>query len=234
MDNIYNINVQDLKSEISLNKIKKDGNIINSYNNHFQEHNNVQQHPNIIGSSTVFKEPLNSKIIQLLIDEINENQENFEIAKIGSDEEMDPYSLKNIRNSFVYFLPSTHWVHGIVWDYILKANSEIWNYNIEGIQSLQLTKYGPNQFYNWHVDFNPDKNHPDYLRKLSLTIQLNDPSEYDGGVLEIFDYHGKKISTQRNKGCVCVFESRTRHRVTKVKSGVRYSLVAWIVGPPLI
>jgi PKHD-type hydroxylase len=221
MNDIHSINVENLKYDI-----------INNQNNQV---NFPEIREDLIASSTIFKEPLNEKILQLLIEEINENQENFNLGKVGQDNNSDPskYVLETVRNSFVYFLPYTHWIHGIVWDYVLKANREIWNYDITHVQSLQITKYGPGQFYNWHVDFSQNKNHPDYFRKLSVTIQLNDPSEYEGGCLELFDYYGKKIITERRKGSVCVFDSRTRHRVTKVKSGTRYSLVAWICGPAL-
>jgi PKHD-type hydroxylase len=35
----------------------------------------------------------------------------------------------------------------------------------------------------------------------------------------------------KQKGTIAFFDSRTPHRVKKVKSGVRKSLVGWVIGP---
>ena len=190
---------------------------------------NIQSKP--ISASVVFNCPLDKNICDLLIKEMDDN--NFATALTGNLSQPDDYMLKKIRKSEVYFLDRTHWANGIVWNYIKLANDENWQYDISDIQSIQVTKYTPGGFYNWHTDFFPDKSHPDYFRKLSMTIQLNDPSEYEGGILQIFDYHNKRIDIEKKKGSICVFEGRTLHRVTKIKSGVRYSLVAWILGPQL-
>ena len=34
------------------------------------------------------------------------------------------------------------------------------------------------------------------------------------------------------KGSILVFDSSVTHAVTKIKSGIRYSLCGWICGPP--
>ena len=75
------------------------------------------------------------------------------------------------------------------------------------------------------------------IRKLSVTISLNDPKEYTGGNLR-FDlgthrtdrYH---LCTEiRPQGSIIVFPSHIQHQVTPVKTGTRYSLVAWNLGAP--
>jgi len=95
-----------------------------------------------------------------------------------------------------------------------------------------------------HGDFIPvDGNLTDNLnmvekiRKLSVTISLNDPSEYDGGNLK-FDlgphrpdrYH--TCEEIRPRGSIIVFPSHVYHQVTPVTRGTRYSLVAWNLGKP--
>ena len=35
----------------------------------------------------------------------------------------------------------------------------------------------------------------------------------------------------RQRGTVVVFDSRTKHRVNKIRSGTRKSIVAWALGP---
>lgn len=75
------------------------------------------------------------------------------------------------------------------------------------------------------------------IRKLSVTISLNDPSEYDGGDLQ-FDlgphrtdrYH--TCTEIRPKGSVIVFPSHLYHQITPITRGTRYSLVCWNLGAP--
>jgi predicted 2-oxoglutarate/Fe(II)-dependent dioxygenase YbiX len=57
----------------------------------------------------------------------------------------------------------------------------------------QFTKYKLNQYYDWHCDswdkpYNkPNTSDHGKIRKLSMTCQLTDGSEYEGGELE-FDF----------------------------------------------
>ena len=64
---------------------------------------------------------------------------------------------------------------------------------------------------------------------MSVSIQLNDPSEYDGGELEISVGTRNRTAT-RDKGAVILFPAYALHRVLPITRGTRYSLVAWIVG----
>ena len=81
------------------------------------------------------------------------------------------------------------------------------------------------------------------IRKLSVTCQLTDGSEYEGGELE-FDFrdydpnirdeskHLIKAKEVLPKGSIVVFPSHVWHRVKPVKKGTRYSLVLWNLGYP--
>ena len=108
------------------------------------------------------------------------------------------------------------------------------NRNHFGFSSLQITEkaqvseYSKGQFYHWHMD-NPiamDTEPP--VRKLSMTLLLNDSSEFEGGNLEIA---GKKLSPMK-QGHAAIFASFLQHRVTPVTKGVRKSLVVWFNGEP--
>ena len=61
-----------------------------------------------------------------------------------------------------------------------------------------------------------------------MTLNLNDPSEYEGGELRLFGV-GK---LEEEKGRLSFFPSFLPHEVTPVTKGVRYSLVVWFLGPP--
>ena len=74
-------------------------------------------------------------------------------------------------------------------------------------------------------------------RKLSMTIWLNDPDEYEGGEFDI-EIRGPRMDVRYDtlklkKGSIVVFPSDKWHRVRPVTSGVRKSLVTWFRGPPL-
>ena len=71
----------------------------------------------------------------------------------------------------------------------------------------------------------------EYVRKLSFSLQLSDPDQYTGGELEFSDNGGKTMFAPKQRGTMVVFDSRLKHRVRRVKSGLRKSIVGWVVGP---
>ncbi len=77
------------------------------------------------------------------------------------------------------------------------------------------------------MDCGPGNGSP---RKLSMVLQLSDPSEYEGGDLELFT-SANPIITKKQKGIIHAFPSYVMHRVTPVTKGVRKTLVVWIAGP---
>jgi PKHD-type hydroxylase len=105
-------------------------------------------------------------------------------------------------------------------------------YDIDGFESFQYTVYKSKdkQHYDWHVDAG-NLSTP-YERKISATIVLTPPEKYEGGEFEIV-MDGQVASPQLLKpeaGDVIFFDSRMPHRVRPVTSGVRKSLVAWVMG----
>ena len=111
--------------------------------------------------------------------------------------------------------------------YIRAANvSAGWNYDIEDTENIQIGKYENNGFYNWHTD-TPVKKITDNPRKLSFSLLLNDPKDFEGGNLEFSILSEQPIIEQ---GSIIVFPSILEHRVSPVVSGVRYSAVTWMRG----
>ena len=70
-----------------------------------------------------------------------------------------------------------------------------------------------------------------YQRKLSFSLQLSDPDDYEGGNFQMIDNGDGLFVAPRTKGALIIFDSRTKHRVCKVKKGTRRSLVGWVMGP---
>ena len=74
------------------------------------------------------------------------------------------------------------------------------------------------------------KNPNNAVRKLSFTMQLSDPADYNGGELRI--KHGSEPDIARkNRGAITFFPSYVMHEVTPVTRGTRKSIVGWVTGP---
>jgi len=134
------------------------------------------------------------------------------------------------RDSGVTFLyPSGHtdWIFRRLTDTVTTAN-KFFEFDLTCFaEGIQFTEYlAPGGKYDWHVDAGPGVD----VRKLSLTIQLTDPDDYEGGELEL-NPDGEPVVMNKVRGRAFVFPSWTLHRVKPVTAGVRHSLVAWIAGP---
>ena len=80
------------------------------------------------------------------------------------------------------------------------------------------------------------------IRKLSLTIQLSDPEDYEGGMFEQrilrkndegdLNAITNSLESIKPRGSLLVFPGFVYHRVMPVTKGTRRSLVAWAVGTP--
>ena len=132
------------------------------------------------------------------------------------------------RNVNIQFINNT-WINALLCGYIRYANSLNFHYNLsdEDKELAQISKYSVGQFYGEHRDFGT--NDDSITRKLSLTVQLSDENDYEGGDL-IFYTGSVREQAPRGKGSVIVFDSRVYHEITPVIKGVRYSLVKWYHG----
>lgn len=122
------------------------------------------------------------------------------------------------------------WIFDKVASEIMALNNSCWNYDLYGFEVIQYTTYKSGDFYNWHMDahLGPSRN-AEPPRKLSATILLND--DFDGGQFQFFNGDDNHISLEMKPGTIIVFPSFMFHRVAPVTSGVRNSLVTWVLGP---
>lgn len=177
-------------------------------------------------------------------------EQDKEIATTGNNnkKEITEAQLKNIqkkRKSDVVWMHD-RWIYKEIQPYIHQANANAgWNFEWDWSEPCQFTEYKKGQFYDWHCDsYEEPYNEPDNLnrhgklRKLSMTVSLTNPDEYEGGDLE-FDFRNTDEGSQpriceevRQKGSVIVFPSFVWHRVTPVTKGTRHSLVCWNLGYP--
>ena len=137
------------------------------------------------------------------------------------------------------------WLFEKIIDCINDVNSKHFGYVLKFVEGFQFTEYTEKTmgFYSRHKDCGNKFEIANFvdIRKLSFSIQLSDPNDYDGGELKI--YNGKKsIYTnkeefdiaKKDKGTIIFFPSHVFHEVTPVTKGNRYSLVSWIQGPNIL
>jgi PKHD-type hydroxylase len=114
---------------------------------------------------------------------------------------------------------------------VFTLNQAVFGYALSSIEDMQFTTYvdAVQGFYDWHPDgsLNPSG---DSARKLSMTLQLSEPSEHEGGELELW-CDRDPISARKEQGLGIVFPAPVLHRVRPVTRGRRHSLVAWAPGP---
>lgn len=149
-------------------------------------------------------------------------------AVLGNDKTID----ENVRKSLISWIPQTNeniWLYDKIGWIVNQLNGQFFNFDLTGFgEQFQYTVYhNDGGHYDWHMDKGHLSQQP---RKLSLTIQLSDPSEYEGGDLEIMEGN-KATKMGRTKGLVVAFPSWILHRVTPVTAGTRRSLVVWTGGP---
>ena len=111
-----------------------------------------------------------------------------------SNKKKESISNNVIRNSTVAWIDDK-WIFELIHPYIHAANKQAgWNWKFDCIEPIQFTKYALDQFYDWHPDGGSDflsvySNQSDStkngkIRKISVTINLVDGNDYEGGSLE--------------------------------------------------
>ena len=161
------------------------------------------------------------------------HQQKTEEAKIGhKDGKAGKYDTK-MRITTISWIPFKVMpdMYRIIEKTMKQVNGNHFGY--EGMQLTevaQFTEYPKGGFYDWHMDADVNCQFEPPVRKISMTILLSPDNEFEGGDLE-FMTEGNK-PPQLLQGQAIFFCSLLRHRVNKVKKGMRRSLVMWFGGPP--
>tara|TARA_R100001440_G_scaffold61342_1_gene81232 strand:+ start:40 stop:633 length:594 start_codon:yes stop_codon:yes gene_type:complete len=114
--------------------------------------------------------------------------------------------------------------------FIQAANENHFGFgDVRVTENAQFTEYPVGGFYDWHMDCDTNMAHEPPVRKISMTLLLNDPSEFEGGHLEL---GAPNNYGQLKQGHAIAFASFINHRVQPVKRGLRQSLVVWFGGKP--
>lgn len=154
-----------------------------------------------------------------------------ETATIGSELSVND-TVRKTQVSWIDNNSETEFIYNGLGYIARQLNGQFFNFDIWGFQEhIQYTVYGEEEsHYTWHMDRGMSKNTGSAPRKLSLVLQLSDPSEYEGGDLQFFT-QSEPITVEKKKGLVVGFPSFIMHRVTPVTKGIRKTLVVWLTGP---
>jgi PKHD-type hydroxylase len=158
------------------------------------------------------------------------DEQSFE-GRIAQGEEADDELAPHRRSQIRMLKPIDYeWVCAKLWPSVLKLN-EKYRFDILAIGELQLAYYDENNagFYNWHMDVDAGR----LSRKITLSILLNDPADYDGGDVQFNTGGNTEEVTQtaiRSQTHMVAFPPFVLHRVTPVTRGRRYVMIAWIHG----
>ena len=139
----------------------------------------------------------------------------------------------SIRVSDIHWIPTDNWIAGMMAHFVHSANQHFFNFDLTNwSENIQYTEYnGPGSKYNWHSDLHPST-YGEGMRKLSISLMLTSPDEYEGGELQIIHTERKEmVSFRPALGSAIIFPSTSLHRVRPLKSGKRISLVGWMGGP---
>ena len=189
----------------------------------------IIQHAKFYGINNLINTPL----WNLIQEELNSSNLEWEDGAVGGE----GYS-KNTRKSKIAWISDAYLREQLFYSVDL-YNKQNWNYDLDGCDLVQYGTYSDGGFYDWHVDEEAEIepiNGKYLVRKLSMTIWLNDPDEYEGGEFDIEIKNPKSEvryeTLKLSKGSIIIFPSDKWHRVRPVTSGVRKSLVTWFRGPP--
>ena len=163
-----------------------------------------------------------------------EDLQKFRKGAVGGGETAGRVS-KKTRDSDIMWVEHSResdWLFNKFSHLVSMVNYDHFMYDIDGFESFQYTRYNAKdkQHYNWHMD--AGNNSSTFERKISASIMLTDPKEFDGGEFEIVTTGNveEPIVLKPELGDVVFFASWMPHRVRPVTSGMRKSLVCWVMG----
>ena len=169
-----------------------------------------------------------------------ETLEKIEGTTVGKNGEQDTEN--DARNSTIAWgrpNEENQWIFDRLLYVAEQLNKRFYEFDLNGFETFQYTVYDgeQNQKYDYHMDTILGIDKPLEMmetRKLSLSLILSDPSDYEGG--EFYIQSGspdpeRLLKMEQVKGRVLAFPSFMIHGVEPVTKGVRRSIVVWVEGP---
>ena len=135
---------------------------------------------------------------------------------MGTDLKAVQIQRKELQQYLGYRLKKWSTMYRDLNKFIQKANENHFGFgDIQITENAQFTEYPEGGFYDWHMDCDVNMQHEPPVRKISMTLLLNDPSEFEGGDLELMA--PGKFAELKQGHAIC-FASFLNHRVNPVKN----------------
>lgn len=152
------------------------------------------------------------------------------------------HPIRKSKSKHHYCNDENEWIFRRLFALAERVNSDFYRYDLTGFDSFQYTVYSnTGDTYGFHQDMIMGNKFPNDMnvlpRKLSFSLLLSDENEFEGGEFEFLfgdkDVDGVKDTRRvaQKRGRAIAFPSWMLHQVAPIKSGVRKSLVFWVIGP---
>ncbi len=125
---------------------------------------------------------------------------------------------------------ASSWIYDRMERVARTINQGVYRFELSGFSDpFQYSVYHADEggHFGWHIDQVRNAAH----RKLSFSLQLSSPEDYEGGELVIHG-GGQPATAPTSRGTLVAFPSYALHRVAPVSAGTRKALVFWAAGPP--
>ena len=180
-----------------------------------------------------YKNIFNDQMIKELEDMVHTNYQFSKgrtgVAELGSD--TDSYRTNNRDIAYITPMPHSKWLYDLLFPLALEANEKLFHFDIDIVTDpIHYVIYPEDGGHlDWHMDIGA---YGVNKRKIAMTVQLSDPSEYEGGEFEIWFGGQQSVVVPREKGDVICFPAFCMHRVRPITKGQRKCLVFWTGGRP--
>ena len=152
------------------------------------------------------------------ITELGDSLDLIEGAVLVKGKDAVEHKKRNTKIAWVHHTNETAWI------FIKMA--KLWELQpISMLQSFQYSVYNVGGHYDWHRDLGANDEIVSN-RVISGVLQLSEPTDYQGGLLEVENHFGQH-TVEKEFGMITTFPAGWRHRVTPVTHGVRKTLVMW-------
>ena len=139
--------------------------------------------------------------------------------------------IRSAKLAWLDDIPAAAWVLPRMITAVAAANRQAFDFDLTDFgESPQVARYtaAAADHFDWHADIGAGVWAA--KRKLTIVVQLSDPTDYQGGTLQLRpDSHITDAPTTR--GTATIFPSFVLHRVTPLTKGTRWSLTLWAHGP---
>ena len=161
-----------------------------------------------------------------MLDYTDQSQKGLVTGSVNVEPGGDPNYAPQLRNCLVHFVDPSKYpttvniLHSTVIENYVNIYS---NMNYMDLSTIQYVKYKEGDFFKKHSDVITGG---DRIRMLTMSINMSDPSEYEGGELVIY-YNNKKTVLCKELGSFIIFPSFLLHECKLVTRGVRHAIVTW-------